>query len=122
MRSFRHQAGASLITWLIILAVAGVLAIVGIKLTPVYIEALTVKSVLESVASEEGVGQEPKRVVWGKIAKRLSVNNIDYVTFDNFEIELDNNRATFTLDYEVRTPIMGNVDAVLAFRQAVPAR
>jgi len=122
MRSIRHQSGASLITWLILASLVGVVGIVALKLTPVYIQMFTVQSILESVATEPGVGKEPKRVVWDKISKRLDVNEVDDVKFENFEIKVDDRgAATFSIKYEVRKPLLGNVDAVVKFDKSVKA-
>ena len=122
MRSIRHQSGASLITWLILASLVGVVGIVALKLTPVYIKMYTVQNILESVAAESGVGKEPKRVVWDKISKRLDINDVNDVKLENFEIKVDDrNVATFSIKYEVRKPILGNVDAVVKFDKSVKA-
>lgn len=121
MRSIRRQAGLSFSALMIIIAVAAFLGIIAIKLIPVYLEYYTVVDVLEQVASQRGVKTEPRSAVWDKINKRLSINNVKSVKSDNFQIKADGRDVTYIIQYEVRKPILGNVDAVVVFNKQVKA-
>ena len=47
--------------WLGILTIAGILAVMGIQLVPVYIQNYTVKKVAQEVASDVELQKSPKR-------------------------------------------------------------
>ncbi len=60
-RNMRHaQDGMTLIGFLIVLAVAGLGAYIGMKLFPMYQEFYSVKSSLKGLSNESGIaGQTP---------------------------------------------------------------
>lgn len=121
MRSIKRQAGLSFVTWLIVIAILGVLAVVGIKLTPVYLEYYTVANILEQVAAEHGVRTQTRATVWGKISKRLDINSVKSVKPENFEIKVGDRDVTYVIHYEVRKHILGNLDVVAVFKKQVKA-
>ena len=116
MRGPARQAGLSYFGWLIVIAVAGLVVVAGLRLMPVYLEYFTVKTTLENVAAEAGVSKKSKRYVWDRLQKRFQVNDVDSVTIDDLTIEVDNaGGATFHIKYERRTDLIGNLDAVAVF-------
>ncbi len=121
MRSMKRQSGLSFIGWLLVIGFAAFLTVAALRLVPVYLEYFTVANVLDSVAKEDGIGRKSKRVVWSKIEKRLDINEVDSVVFEDFEIVVDNSGTTFTISYERRTKLMGNLDGVAVFEKSVKA-
>ena len=116
MRGPARQAGLSYFGWLIAIAFAAVIVVTGLRLMPVYLEYFTVKTTLENVAAEAGVGKK------NRISRRFQVNDVDSVTIDDLAIEIDNaGEATFRINYERRTKLIGNLDAVAVFDIAVEA-
>jgi hypothetical protein len=118
----KEQYGMSFISWLLVIGIAGALAVVGLKLIPVYMEYGTVVSVLESVAEEQATNRHPSNAVWKSIEKRLEINNISYIKKDNFQSEKTNGGEKFTIKYEVRTHMFSNLDTVASFQKSVEVR
>lgn len=110
------QAGASLIGWLIILVLIGFIALVGIRLTPVYMESFTVKSVVESLSQGEELSANNKAEVMSSLMKRLDVNDVESVKRENVKMETVSGGLEVTVEYERRFPIVGNLDGIAAFR------
>ena len=54
----RTQSGMTLIGFVVVLAVVGLFAYVGMKLFPMYSEFYAVKSALKGLASEPGIGSQ----------------------------------------------------------------
>lgn len=121
MRSLKRQTGLSFFFWLFFIAILAFLGVVGIRLTPIYLEYYTVSNLLESVAAESGIAKESKRQVWSKIQKRLDVNSVSHVQYEDFSMDVGDKQVTYTIKYEVRTELLGNVDAVVKFEKSVPA-
>ena len=116
MRGPARQAGLSYAGWLVVIGFVGILVVAGLRLMPVYLEYFTVKTTLENVAAEAGVGKKSKRYVWDRLQKRFQVNDVDTVTIDDLSIEVDNSGgAIFHINYERRTKLIGNLDAVAVF-------
>jgi hypothetical protein len=118
----RRQHGLSLFAWLILIALAAFLAVVGLKLIPIYLESFEVASTLEAVAQEPGISKENKRVIWSKINKRLDVSYVDAVKPEHFSVEVKKGKTTLVLEWEVREHLFGNLDVVAAFDKRAEVR
>jgi Tfp pilus assembly major pilin PilA len=117
-----NQLGMSFISWLLVIGIAGALAVVGLKLIPVYMEYGTVVSVLEDIAEQQAASRHTPAAVWKSIEKRLEINNISYIKKEDFKSEKTNGGEKFTIKYEVRTHMFGNLDTVASFDKTVEVR
>lgn len=122
MRGPARQAGMSYFGWLIVIGLAGVIVVVGLRLVPIYLEYFTVKTTLESVAAEAGVSKKSKRYIWDRLQKRFDVNDVTGIKIDDLTIEIDDNgMATLRIAYEKRSKLIGNLDVVAVFDTQVKA-
>ncbi len=121
MQPIRKQRGLSLFAWLILIALAAFLAVVALKLIPIYLDYFTVSETLEAVAQERGISKENKRVIWSKIDKRLDLSYVDTVKAEHFSVEVRKGTTTLILKWEVREHLFGNLDIVAAFEKRVQA-
>ncbi|MFE8072607.1 DUF4845 domain-containing protein [Marinobacteraceae bacterium S3BR75-40.1] len=109
------QRGASTIGTLIILIFGALLLVLAVKLIPIYLDDMTVANVLEKMQdSDELKGMPPARVK-ETMRKRFSVNNVEVVDVDDIHVQEDGGLLILDLNYEVRTGIFQNVDAVVSF-------
>lgn len=117
MNSIQHQKGITAVGWLVILALIGFFTLLGLKIIPVYLNALTVNSVLSGMEKEPGMGSKSPAEILNILDKRLSVNMIGDIEKD--EIFLDSAKDTYILEveYEVRRSFIGNIDLVMHFNQ-----
>lgn len=109
------QRGASTIGLLITVLFFGGLLTLAIKLGPAYLDDYTIQEALESLEGTEGLATMTPRDIRTLINKRLSVNNVDNFDAKDISIERDGELVLLKVDYEVRTGLFGNVDAVLRF-------
>jgi hypothetical protein len=117
-----NQLGMSFIAWLLVIGIAGALAVVGLKLIPVYMQYGTMVSVLEAVAEEQAASRHTPAAVWKSIEKRLDINGINYIKKENFKTEKIDNGEKYTITYEVRTHMFSNLDTVASFQKSVEVR
>lgn len=114
----RRQQGLTFLSLLIVLAVVGFFAYIGIKLTPVYLENFSVKSSLSSLAEEEsqglGVGELRSRLL-----KRLEINNVSHVSERDIDVSKTADSTKVSVQYEVVEPFYGNVSILLSFDESV---
>jgi len=103
---------------LIVLAVIGFFAYIGIKLTPVYLEHFSVTSSLQSLAEEESQGLAVGELR-SRLLKRLEINNVSHVTEKDISIRSDAGSKKVTIQYEVQEPFYGNVSLLLSFEDSV---
>ena len=111
------QRGATFIFWVFFLALIGFLMMLGVKLFPVYYKGFATEKIVEDVALEMQGKKPNKKQLWETIDKRLNINSINNVLKEHFVYEKNKDVITFGLDYEVRLPVIANLDAVAKFDQ-----
>lgn len=111
---FRQQGASTVSILIAVLFFASLLTLV-LKLGPAYLDDYTIQGALEGLDGEEGLSQMTPADVRRLITKRLSVNNVDGFNAKDIQIEKDGDLVVISLDYEVRTHVVSNVDAVINF-------
>lgn len=115
-RSFyNRQKGMTFFGIALLLVIIGFMATVCIKLTPVYLESFKVKSALESLSEEAGVNTMMKSDIKVLIKKRFGIDDVKNVAAKDVKIERIKGILVISVSYEVRTPIIGNLDVVASF-------
>ncbi len=116
-----RQQGMTFLGWLLVLAIIGFFATIIFRLAPIYLEYYEVKSILESLRQEPYISKKTPAEVMQLLMKRFDIDAINYVTRDDIDIKQEGGRLTVNIEYEVRTPMMGNVDAVVKFKRSMEA-
>jgi hypothetical protein len=112
----RSQRGITLVGFVIILAMVGVFAYLGMKVFPIYQQFFSVRSAMKGVASEPGVGQMDPAKIRDLFFRRLYVNYADEdLQPENVKIERRDNGYVMTVQYEVRRPLIADLDIVGRF-------
>ena len=115
MKTMNTQRGMTLTSFLTVLIVVGFFLYIGMKLFPMYQEYSAVRSAMKSLANEPGVGSmEPARIQ-ELFFKRLYINYSDNVKPANVKFDRRDNGWTLKVNYEVRRPLVGNLDVVGKF-------
>jgi len=116
----RYQQGLGAIGWLILVFVFGGLLTFGLKVAPIYADNATIEKILDGVAAEPGVGSKDTGEIDRIIKARFHVNNIrDFDYSKNLTIVRDNAGARLVLSYEVRVPLVYNLDLIASFNKTV---
>ena len=108
----RNQGGMTLIGFILTLAVAGIFIYVGMKVIPMYSEYYAVKKSLDGLALEPGINNASPDRVRALFFRRLYVNYSENVKADNVKIERMQGGWKMTVKYEVRRPLIANLDVV----------
>ncbi|MCC6207999.1 MAG: DUF4845 domain-containing protein [Gammaproteobacteria bacterium] len=117
-RCGKKQDGLTFLSLLVVLAVVGFFAYVGIKLVPVYMEYFSVTSSLQSLAEEESQGLAVGELR-SRLLKRLQINNVSHVDEDDISIRSEAGSKTVTIQYEVQEPFYGSVSLLISFEDSV---
>jgi hypothetical protein len=112
------------VTLFIILSIAGIAAVAGMKIVPLYIDNSAVSSAFENLAKQSDAGSLSKAEINGLITKRLYINQLDEkIPLTNLKVEsAQGGGKKVSLDYEARATVMGNLDAVAKFSHSVVLR
>jgi hypothetical protein len=111
----RKQGGLSLVGFLVVLAVVGFAAYVGMKLFPMYQEYYSVTSAMKGLANEPGVGDMDPAKIQDLFFRRLYINYSENVEARNVKFERTDGGWKMRVNYEVRRPLVGNLDVVGKF-------
>ncbi len=121
MNSSRFQRGITLLGFIIVLAIAGFFAFLGMKIGPAYLEYMNVVTAMKGVAAEPGVAKWSAAQVRAGLDKRMDINYVNrkHVTAANFEIKRSGGSQTLRVFYEVREDLLYNLDYVATFDKTI---
>ena len=112
----RKQGGMTLTSFLMVLAVVGFALYVGMKLFPMYQEFYAVKTSMKALANEPGSSDPSKASEM--FFKRMDMNYSDSVKRDNIKFDRIDGGVRMNVSYEVRRPLVGNLDIVGRFENS----
>lgn len=112
----RKQGGMTLTSFLMVLAVVGFALYVGMKLFPMYQEFYAVKTSMKALAREPGTSDPAK--AQELFFKRMDMNYSDSVKRDNIKFDRIDGGVRMNVSYEVRRPLVGNLDIVGRFENS----
>ena len=123
MHRVKKQAGLTAIGLILILIPVGLAVYIILRVAPVYIEALSVGDVVNSLKKELDLKEKSREEISKIIQKRLyEINNVSSVDKDDIQIQKTVNDVTVTIDYEARVPLFGNAALALAFHKRAVIR
>ncbi len=111
----RKQSGITLIGFVIVLALVGVTIYIGMKLIPMYQEYYSVKQALSGMAEEPGIADNSPNKIADLFFRRLYVSYSENVKPSDVKIKRIDSGWKVDVNYEVRKPIIGNLDVVGQF-------
>jgi hypothetical protein len=112
----RTQSGITLLGFIIVLAVVGLFAYVGMKLFPMYSEFYSVKSALKGLANEPGIANTDPAKIKDLFFRRLYISYSENVESENVKITRVDSGWQMDVSYEVRKPVIANLDVVGKFQ------
>ena len=113
-----RQNGMTLLSLLVMVSIGLFIVTTFVKIVPVYIENYSVNNALVSIAGEINEKKIKPKDIKSKLIKRLEFNNVTRITNDQIMISGGKDHSTLSIDYEVRKPIIGNVDFVMKFKNS----
>ena len=114
-----RQRGMTMISWLIVLGVAVFFILIGIKMVPTYLENYSVKQVLLNMEQDRTVRKMTPKEMRESFFKRLKINGVYEFDREWITIKKEKTGTRFSVDYEIRKPVAGNVAIVMAFSDSV---
>lgn len=113
----QYQRGASLLSTLIALIVAGIFFSVGFKLFTPYKDHATIDSIISNMVEDPDEMSGSIRDIRTGLDKRFLINQVKLPNRDSLDIRLEEGVLYFDLKYEERVPMFYNVDAMVKFEE-----
>ncbi|MEH6518408.1 MAG: DUF4845 domain-containing protein [Halioglobus sp.] len=115
----QRQAGMSIPGILAIVIMVGFFVMCGIRMTPVYLEYLTVKRIMTQVAEEFNPEEDSIRDIRRKFSTMLNTNQVYLLRPKEVEVFRKDGKIMIDSNYEARLPVMGIIDAIMTFDDLV---
>ena len=112
MKTMNTQRGMTLTSFLAVLIVVAFGLYVGMKLFPMYQEYYAVKSSMKGLANEAGVSDMDPGRINELFFRRLDINYATNIKPSHVKIERMEGGWNMKVSYEVRRPLVGNLDVV----------
>lgn len=112
----RNERGMTLLGFVIVLAVVGFFAYVAMRLFPMYQEYYSVRSAMKGLAAEPGIGTQDPARIQDLFFRRLYINYSENVKKEHVKLRRVDNGWEMNVQYEVRRPLVGNLDVVGKFQ------
>lgn len=109
------QSGFTFTGFLVLLAIAGFAAFIGMKLFPMYQEYFAVRDAVKGLANEAGSGDMDPDQIIGALDKRFDVGYVDDIKRENIKIEKGDSGYVVHITWEERRPLVYNLDVVGKF-------
>ena len=109
----RKEQGISFLGFMMLAVLLAAAALIGFKITPVYVEYFTVKKILAATAMEAKDAQpsEIRRIV----DRKLSTDYVEAITPSDLEIEKQSGQLVLSVSYVKKIPLVANVSLYFEF-------
>lgn len=116
MSTMKNQRGMTMWSLLFVLGVIALIVFLILKLLPVYLADMKVRSALDGLSRQSDVGSMSKTEIGAALGKRFEIDNVDHVnlTKDMTITARGRNRA-IRIKYEAVVPMVANISALLEF-------
>lgn len=115
--SLKKQLGMNTGLLLFVLVMCGFLLTCFFKLGPAYLDNKYITDALRSLAEShpEDLKELSKSNVRNELNKYYMINNVRGEAANNLEVERFKEKTLISVNYEVRVPLLANIDVVMKF-------
>ena len=116
----QRQRGMTAIGMLLLLIVIAFVALIAMKVVPMYIQYYTIKSTIESVRKEPQIAQMSPTDIQNAIQKRFDSGYVDNITARDLKIRNENRGRVLDLVYQDERALFYGLSVVLKVNEAIP--
>lgn len=106
---------SGLLMWSVILIM---IALLGMKLAPAYIEYATIQKTFSAITNDSTLKNATPTEIRLSFDKRASIDNIDVIRGRDIKISKENGRTILKTDYSVIIPLFANISMLIDFKVA----
>jgi len=113
-----QQRGITVIASVLILIIISFVALIGMRIIPIYLEYFSIVGILDDVG-QEVTAKTPKTKISRAIEARFDIDYVTVIKAKDVKIKRKGSDAILELVYEDRRPLIGNLDIVAKFEKTV---
>lgn len=118
----KKQQGATVLGMLFIAALVGSGLILAAKLVPAYLEFMSVKKILSSMATSGDLKTMSPKELQASFFKRADVGDVKNVKPEDLTVSREGNASVITVEYAVKVPVVANISACMDFTASSSAQ
>jgi len=111
----KREQGISLLGFLLLVALLGVVALVGFRLVPAYIEYFKIKNALSAIARDGEMREAGPQAIRGAFDKRAKIDDIDAIDGKDIEVNRQRDQLVLSTRYSKCVPLAGHARVCLDF-------
>tara|TARA_R110002073_G_scaffold167057_8_gene323678 strand:+ start:2531 stop:2905 length:375 start_codon:yes stop_codon:yes gene_type:complete len=115
--AMQKQKGVSMSGLLMWSVIIFLVAILGMKLTPAYLEYASINKVLKAISSDPSLQTAQPSEIRQSFMKRAQIDNISVISAKEIKIKKGKGKGPKTLsaDYSVKIPLVANISLYIDF-------
>lgn len=116
----KSQSGLSMWGWLYVIGTLVMLGVIGMKSGPVYLNDFSIKGVMEKILKQPEIATWSPTDIRNAFDRYADTSYLKYVTGADVKIKANpKGGRLMELKYEVRLPMIYNVEAIYKFEHQV---
>lgn len=118
----KKQQGATVVGILFIAGMVGAGLILAAKLVPAYLEFMSVKKVLNSMATSGDLKTMSPKELQTSFFKRADVSDVKSVKPEDLTVSREGNASVIAVEYSIKVPVVANISACMDFAASSSAK
>ena len=114
-----RQRGITVLAAILLLIVIGFVAVLVMRVLPIYIDYFSARSTLEGLRSELGIQERSPVDITKSIDRRFNISYIEHIQARDIKIIKKGGSLSLLLKYEDRRPLVGNMDVIAKFNETI---
>ena len=121
MKHYQRQQGITaigLILWLIVL---GCVALLALRLFPIYMESFKIDAAMQSVVADPALTRKSNREIIDALLRRFDIDDVQRIDSRNYKnhlkIEKKRDKVTIVVSYRAEAPLFHNLSLVADFHK-----
>lgn len=115
-----RQRGMTVIGMLLVMIVVAFVALIGMKVVPMYVQYYSIKSTIESIRKEPQVAQMTPMEIHNAIQKRFDIGYVDNISARDLKIRNERSGRVLDLIYQDERSLFYGLSVVLKVNESIP--
>lgn len=110
------QRGITFIGLVFVIATLVLVAVIGMKLVPAYLEYFSVKKAIVKISNEPTFAAMSKKEIVDEFDRSATIDDIKVVMGNDLEVSKDDaGKPIVSIEYQATVPLIANVSALIDF-------
>lgn len=114
-KTLSRQRGIGFVGLIFIFAVCGAVALLGLKIVPAYLEYMSVKKIISTMASTEEVKSGTVAEIRKSFDRRAVIDNVNAVKGEDLEISKEGGETVVAAIWQQRVPLFTGFTLLIDF-------